>query len=79
MVINPTTAGQQRPAPGPAPQRQLRRPRRTGRVPCGRLVADRRVRPRGLSKPVNQYLVVWADGRDQATRGFDVYGRRVAG
>jgi len=25
----------------------------------------------------NQYLVAWADGRDFATRGSDIYGRRV--
>ena len=26
----------------------------------------------------NQYLVVWSDGRNYATRGADIYGRRVA-
>ena len=27
----------------------------------------------------NRYLVVWADKRDEPTRGWDIYGRRVAG
>jgi hypothetical protein len=27
----------------------------------------------------NRYLVVWADNRDESTRGWDIYGRRVAG
>ncbi|MCJ7726300.1 MAG: hypothetical protein MUP76_07950, partial [Acidimicrobiia bacterium] len=26
----------------------------------------------------NQYLVVWRDGRKEATRGFDIYGQRFA-
>jgi len=25
----------------------------------------------------NEYLVIWGDGRNEATRGWDVYGRRV--
>ena len=27
----------------------------------------------------NRYLVVWADTRDEPTRGWDIFGRRVAG
>jgi len=27
----------------------------------------------------NQYLVVWQDGRKEGTRGWDIYGQRVAG
>jgi len=27
----------------------------------------------------DEYLVVWTDGRNDAWRGFDIYGRRVAG
>jgi hypothetical protein len=26
----------------------------------------------------NQYLVVWSDGRSEATRGFDIYGQRLS-
>lgn len=29
------------------------------------------------SDTARQYLVVWSDGRDEATRGFDIEGRRV--
>lgn len=29
--------------------------------------------------PADEYLVVWTDGRDSATRGDDIYGRRVGG
>ncbi len=27
----------------------------------------------------DEYLVVWTDGRNYATRNLDIYGRRVAG
>lgn len=29
--------------------------------------------------PADEYLVVWTDSRNRATRGEDIYGRRVAG
>jgi len=31
------------------------------------------------SRTTGRYLVVWQDGRDAPTRGFDVYGRRIGG